>query len=156
MANPKSFKLDIFSILNKLNSGNKQIWENLSDEEKKGFSAFIITRWMSGTSDALTILLLNEFVNPYIFTLDKHPELLAKLLACCGNGQSNRRFNWIKDSIKEKTHSLSISLIKEYFSYSTKEAKDCIKLLSKDDLLEMAESLGWQNDDIKKLKKELA
>ena len=152
----KNFKLDIFSVLNSLNKGDKDVWTKLSEEEKKGFSAFIIARWMSGTSDPLTILLLNEFVNPYIFSLDKHPELLAKLLACCGNGQNNRRFSWVKDSSsKKKVGSMTLNVIKEYHCYSSREARECLSLFSKEDLLEMAESLGWQNDEIKKLKKEL-
>ena len=87
----KTFKLDIFKIIEKLNKGDLHIWETLSEEEQKGFGAYIITRWMSGTTDLMQIMLLNELVNPIIYNLSKHPELLCKMLACCGT-KSYRKF----------------------------------------------------------------
>lgn len=151
----KSFALDIFSILGKLNKGDLTVWESLSEEERKGFSPLIISRWMSGTSDPLQIILLNEFVNKHIFKLDKdHPELMCKLLACCGTG--SKRNVWIADSKKHKSSSMALEIIKEYYDYTTHEALSELPLLSNDDIIELAESLGYQTDEIKKLKKELS
>jgi len=150
----KKFALDIFSILGKLNKGDLTIWDSLSEEERKGFSPLIISRWMSGTNDPLQIILLNEFVNKHIFKLDKdHPELMCKLIACCGTG--SKRVVWIGDSKKKKSSSMALDVVKEYYDYTTHEALSELPLLSNDDIIELAEELGYQVDEIKKLKKEL-
>jgi hypothetical protein len=151
---PKSFKLDIFKVIEKLNKGDLHIWETLSEEEQKGFGAYIITRWMSGTTDMMQIMLINELVNPIIFNLGKHPELLCKMLACCGT-KSYRKFNWVADSKTNKVSSGAISVLKETYNYSTREAQQMVHLLSKDDIIELAENLGMQKEEITKLKKEL-
>jgi hypothetical protein len=150
----KKFALDIFSILGKLNKGDLTVWDSLSEEERKGFSPLIISRWMSGTNDPLQIILLNEFVNKQIFKLDKdHPELMCKLIACCGTG--SKRVVWIGESKKKKSSSTALDVVKEYYDYTTHEALSELPLLSNDDIIELAEELGYQVDEIKKLKKEL-
>lgn len=155
-AEKKKFAIDIFSILDKLNQGDLHLWEKLSDEERKGFSAYIITRWMSGTSDPMQIIFVNELVNSQLFQLGpNHTELVCKLLACCGN-RKRQRFSWIADSKGgKKGSSLALEVIKEFYDYSTREAKEVVGLLSNDDIYELADDLGWQPDELKKLKKEL-
>jgi hypothetical protein len=152
-----SYKLDIFSVLSKLNSGDLHIWEKLSEEERKGFSAYIITRWMSGTSDEYQIMCLNELVNPHVFSaVGKNPEIMAKLLACCGT-KSSKRFSWIGESKRSgKESSMALDVVKEYFDYTSREAKSQLSLLENCDIIEMAEELGWQTEDLKKLKKDLS
>ena len=151
---PKAFKLDIFSVLTKLNSGDLHVYNGLTPEERKGFSAYVITRWLSGTNNSHQLILINELVNSVLFKLGNHPELLAKLMACCGT-KSYQRFNWIAEAKKgSKSQPLSLSVIEEYFEYTTREAKYQLPLISKQDIVEMAEELGWQADELKKLKKE--
>lgn len=158
MATTDKFKLDIFSILGKLNSGDLNVWDSLSEEERKGFSPYIITRWMSGTNDPSQIMLLNELVNINLFgPLNKKPEIMCKLLACCGTGQPNKRFFWIAESKKQKTTGSTIlEVVKEYFDCTTKEAKYHMTFLEDDDIIDMATNLGYQADEIKSLKKELS
>src|SRR5271157_4202027 len=98
-----AFKLDIFDLLGKLNSPHSgDIYSKLSDEEKKGFAPLVVMRWMSGTSDKRQIMMLNEFVNPYIFALGKHPHLLMMLLQVASS-KTQKRYNWlgIKSSRKD-------------------------------------------------------
>lgn len=156
------FKLDIFSILAKLDAKDLHVWEQLSEVEQKGFSSFIITRWMSGTSDPLQVMYVNELVNSLLFKFSKdagfkldHEELYCKLLACCGSKRS-RRFSWIPEAKKtNKISNLALSVIKDYYEYSTREALSTLDLLSPADIYELAEDLGWQQADLKKLKKEI-
>lgn len=151
-----SYKLDIFSVLDKLNQRDLHVWGKLSEEERKGFSGFIIARWMSGSSDPVQIVYVNELVNSLVFQIGpNHTELICKLLACCGN-EKRQRFQWIADSKSVKKGSrLALEVVKEFYDYSTREAKLTISLLNVEDIYEMAEDLGWQNEELKKLKKEL-
>lgn len=149
----KDYKLDIFELLSKLNKGNLHIWETLTLEQQKAFAPMVVTRWMSGYKDRWQNIMLDEFVNPYIWDLSKHPELLMKLLACCGTNNSGRA-EWIAlKSTKKST--LILELVMDYFSYTESEAYGIIDILTKDDYLEMAEELGYQKEDLTKLKKEL-
>jgi hypothetical protein len=153
MTTEKTFKLDIFKILGQINSRDLHVYEKLSDEEKKGFTPYIISQWLYGTNNLRQVMFLNELVNPFIWSLGKHPELLVKLMACCGTGSYNK-FSWIPFSKKEKQKTQSILIIMQYYDFTEREAKSNLHLLTKDDIIEMAEELGLQNDEISKLKKE--
>jgi hypothetical protein len=97
-----TFKLDIFKILKRLNSGDTNIWATLTEDERKGFTPYIITQWMFGTTNRTRIIYLNEIVNPQIWALQKHPELLCKLLAICGLNDQ-QKLKWIPLSQKKTT-----------------------------------------------------
>jgi hypothetical protein len=44
---------------------------------------------------------------------------------------------------------------KDYYGYSEREAESNLTLLSHDDVIELAEELGFQKEEMKKLKAEL-
>lgn len=148
-----SYKLDIFKLLGDLNSPKAgDIYEKLSDDERKGFAPLVVMRWMSGTSDERQIILLNEFVNPYVFPLGKHPHLLMQLLQVASS-KTSKRYAWLGIKSKKKQVE-AYRVIQEYFELSTREAKT-YSLPPAEELLKMAEELGWQKDEIAKLQKEL-
>ena len=153
----KKFALDIHSLLSRLDKGDLHVYETLSEEEKKGLSPFILSQWMFGTNNKLQVILLNELVNPYVFSLTKnHTELLVKLMACCGV-KAGRRFSWVpmpKSSKKEPK--LALQVVMEAYEFSEREARGNMHLLSNEDVLLLAEEeLGWEKAEIAKLKKEL-
>ena len=126
---------DLFEGLASLSSRNLNWYNDLSDDGKKAASPFVIARWMSGTSDQAQIIRLNEVVNPYIFSgFDK--DVLFKLLAIAATGSTK----------------LSIEVVKQYYDCSTREA--VTYKVTNEDLVEMAESCGWSQEELKKLTKE--
>jgi len=148
-----SYKLDIFKVLGDLSQGDHMTYRKLTDDEKKGFSSLVIMRWMSGTKDPSQIMALNAFANKAIFPLAKHPELLAMLLASCST-KTQRRYQWI--GIKSgKKKNLSRQVVQDYFDYSSLEMRKITVLPDAEEIIEMAEALGWQKDEMTKLKKEL-
>lgn len=150
-----TFKLDIFDLLGKLNDPKTgDIYSKLNDEEKKGFAPLVVMRWASGTSDARQIMLLNEFVNPNVFTLGKHPHLLMMLLQVA-NSKTNKRYSWLGIKSKKK-NSEALRVVQEFYDMSEREAKLLNPLPTNEELVEMAERLGWDKDEIAKLKKEAA
>ena len=148
-----AYKLDIFKLLGEINNAKAgDIYAKLSDDERKGFSPLVVMRWMSGTSDERQIILLNEFVNPYVFTLGKHPHLLMQLLQVASS-KTSKRYAWLGIKYKKKQVE-AYRVIQEYFELSVREAKT-YALPPAEELLKMAEALGWQKDEITKLQKEL-
>jgi hypothetical protein len=148
-----AYKLDIFGLLADISSSKSgDIYSKLSDDERKGFSALVVMRWLTGTSDERQIVLLNEFVNPCVFTLGKHPHLLMLLLQAA-NSKTGKRYQWL--GVKSKKKNLeTLKVIQEYYEMSARESRLMNPLPTESELIQMAEELGWQKDEIAKLKKE--
>src|SRR5271154_2235756 len=148
-----AFKLDIFDLLGKLNSPHSgDIYSKLSEEERKGFSPLTTMRWLSGTSDKRQIMMLNEFVNPYIFALGKHPHLLMMLLQVASSKTGGRN-NWLAIKSNKKNVE-SMKVVSDYFEMSEREVKTLNPFPPEKEIIQMAEELGWQKEEMTKLKKE--
>ncbi|MEM2159493.1 MAG: hypothetical protein QXN55_00910 [Candidatus Nitrosotenuis sp.] len=149
----RAFKLDIFWLLGQINQRVFNIWTNLDTEQRKSIAPIVIQRWLAGTHDSLAIQKLNDHVNPYVFALGKYPELLLKLMATTGN-RSGGRYFW-KPLTKKKNQRLALQAIAEARSCSIREAKAVFSAYTADDIIELAEDLAWEKDQLTKLKKEL-
>lgn len=148
-------KADIFQVLGKINAHDVKYIEALSPEEHKQLHPFVLQRWLSGTSNASQIYLLNEVVNSRVFTLaHEHRMLVWYLLvaATCNKG----RYQWIKPmSAAKSAPALAIEVIQRFHGYSRREAVGALPALSNEDLLYMAGEVGMQSAEVKKLEKEL-
>ena len=156
MADRSSF--DLFAGLGALskkgpiNTPNLGWFDSLSAEGQKAAAPFVIMRWLSGTSDAAQIIRLNTVANQYMFAGTADKSALFKLLAVSTTGKTGR-YSWIKGP-GSKAKKLSIEAISQYYDCSPREA--ATYKVSADDMIEMAEELGWDPDEIKKLKVEIA
>jgi hypothetical protein len=147
--------LDIFRVLGSADKKQADFYAKLTLEERKEFQPFLVARWMSGTSAAVQICLLNEFVNPYAFSLTNHKQLLWQLLTICSTGKS-QRYVWNKLPAKRETgRPNAIKCVKEYFGYSTRDALDAMEILTRSQILDFAEQLGWQTEEIAKIRREI-
>lgn len=144
---------DLFEGLARLSRGDHQWYDNLSEEDKKAASPFVIGRWMTGTSDQAQLVRLNTFVNPYVFSLGQDKSLLFKLLASAATGKSGR-YSWLKAPSAKKATKLRLEVIKQFYGASSREA--ATYSVSPEDILEMAEALGWEKEELTKLKKEVS
>ena len=155
MKTEKKHKLNIFEVLGNISKKNPDYYNTLTEEEQKALMPLVVMRWLTGTNDARQIYFLNELVNPFVFSLANHKELLVDLMTTCCSG-SSRRYNWKRVQSKKTTKSPTVvGVIRDHFGYSTIDAVDALPLLADSDIMEYAEHLGRQPDDIKKIKKEL-
>lgn len=145
---------DLFDALATLSSGDLQWYDNLSSEDKKAASPFVLCRWLTGTSDQAQLIRLNTFVNPYVFSLGHEKALLFKLMAAACTGKS-RRYNWLKAPGTKSATKLRLEVIEHYYDVTPREASLYAANISGEDIMEMAEGLGWDTDELKKLKKEV-
>lgn len=142
--------LTIFDLMTKIN--NKKFSDINNAEIEKLYVPFLIQRWLTGTSNQAQVFLINEYVNPYTFSLHKHKKLLW-LLSCIAVN-SKQKYNWIKQK-QQKKNNILIELISEYYKCSKREAIDYRSLLDDDDIINLAEMLGKDKEEITKIKKEL-
>lgn len=151
----KERALDIFWLLGEIDRKNYQIWDKLTDEQKKEFSALITMRWMAGTTDQRQVIFLNEIVNLAVFNLPDHKELLLKLLMVCSDGRP-KRYQWINYKMTSaRKNKRSVELIAEHYHMSLKEAEDTVRLFSPTEIMELGELHGLQKEELKDLKKEV-
>lgn len=148
-----------FEILRQLDQKNYDFWNQLTDEQRKSVSPYMLLRWMLGTTNERQLIMANRLVNPLVFSLDSmHNEFLIKLLTVCSqNGPKNYKWTNIKQTIKKsgKTSALVIDVLKEYLNESSRHAIQAARLYAPEDIIEMALALGKEDAEIKKLKKEL-
>ncbi len=151
----QKYKLDIFKVLEKLSLKDRKYFASLSEEDIKSLQPLVLMRWMSGTSEARQVYFLNELLNPMVFPLTKHKMLLIDLLMISAPGK-NKRYFWNKARGKRTSNTpKAVSLIKNHYGYNTNDAIDALKILTNEEILEMAEMYGMQPADIKELTKEL-
>lgn len=149
----KEFALDIFHLLGQIDKKDMQFFSKLSPEQEKAYAPLVAMRWMSGTSDERQVLMLNHLVNRFVFSIGKHKELMYKLQCVASSGQA-RRYNWMaakNTSSKPK----GLDVVMEYYDYGVREAEGVLPLLLSDDILAMAEDLGYQKEQLATLKKQL-
>lgn len=147
-------KLDIFNVLSHIDRKDRQYYRNLTEEQQKALAPLVVMRWLSGTTSIRQIVFLNELVNHLVFSIHRHKELLYYMLTTCTSGRPQRYF-WNKTVSKTSATPKTYSVIQEYFQYSVKQTADILPLLTTDDIIDYAEQLGRQPDEIKAIKKEL-
>ena len=110
--------------------------------------------WIKGADSNLDarMVLTNELVNKYIFSLADHKKLLLKLL-CVANGYGGNPYYKFNKKKGSSTPNL-IKLLMNYYKVNEQHATDSLQLLTSGDIIEIAESLGYDKTDIKGLKEE--
>jgi hypothetical protein len=148
-----SDKLDMFETLKQIDKRNITFIDDLEPDVKKQFVPLLTMRWLSsGTQSQLR--LNNAILNPLVFKLHRHPALLYKLMVATSDGKS-KRYNWIKKKSKDKSAPTAVAAISTYYQCSKKDAIRFKPRLSVDDVVEMAEEIGYDKEQIKKIKTEL-
>lgn len=146
-------KPTIFQILSYINNGSSY-FDELSDADLKDLHPYVLTRWLAGSNDPSMVLYVNEVCNAANNGLSKHKRLLLRLLQTTRGASS--RPQWIAPPKRgSKGGSLSIQVVQESLGCSKREASLHLATLSSDIIVAEAERLGWQKEELKKLKQEL-
>lgn len=145
-------KLDIFEVLKIIDGGDIYYYDTLSEEEQKSVSMYTLFHWMAGTDNSYQLQALESIVNPFIFSLSKHPKLLYRLMVIASSGTA-KRYKWMGRK-KIKTKPLSTKAISEFYGLDKESSFKYIGLLTGEHILDIAEALGYDDSEMKKIKKE--
>lgn len=142
-------KLDIKRELSAVDTKNYDFYKNLSLEERKSFSPFILMRYVSnidkGDNDIQEwfIEMTNECVNKHHWTLSKnHKELLWKLFSAVGTGIPVYH-PYLAAGKKEKVNKIEKLLSELYPSEKIENIKLLASLMDNDDCNELFDKLGF-------------
>jgi len=148
--------LDIGTEMRAFDSKNRKFYDNLTPEEKKKFSTFLMLKWgcnVEGSQELQEWYLRvhNDRVNVNFFDLGRHPKLQWLLCTTVSPNLGNKRHYWLKTKKQESRGSYKF-IESQFPNLSHEEIELMLELNSVNDLKEFAEQLGW---DDKKIKSEL-
>ena len=141
-------KLDIKRELKAVDQKNYDFYSNLTDEEKKVFSPYILMRYtasVQGDRDIQEWFLenTNEFVNKNHWDLSKnHKALLWKLFAATGAGVDCYH-PYLAAGKKEKANKIEKLLCDIYPTMKMVDVKLMAKLMTKADREELFDKMGF-------------
>jgi RimJ/RimL family protein N-acetyltransferase len=126
-------KLPIKDILAAVDMGATNVWDELSDEEKKQVSFYLLNRYVSSVKgnrekQELAVFKTNEYYNKHFFTLQKHKKLLWQLLCISGNTKSIAYHEWI--GYKKKGSNDKNKVVKFLMQMYPNKKQDEVELLA--------------------------
>ena len=141
-------KLDIGRELRGVNDRNHDFYKNLTDEEKKAFSPYILMRYVSNPqvdTETYEFVLerVNDLVNINHWTLSKgHKPLLWQLFASCGVGMPIK-YTYLKAGTKEKANKIERLLEEIYPAMKLDEIKLLASMMDEKDKQELFDKMGF-------------
>jgi hypothetical protein len=127
-----SDKLNIANEMRQFDLKNRSFYQDLTDEEKKKFSNYLMIRWGSsveGSGDLQGFYLIscNERLNKHFFAVNRHPKLQWLMATSVSPGMGSYRHTWISPKKKDTTDNKHRKQIAELFPAAK---ADEIELLS--------------------------
>ena len=141
-------KLDIKRELNAVDQKNYNFYDNLTDDEKKAFSPYLLMRYTASTQGDRDIQewfieMTNEMVNKNHWVLSKnHKALLWKLFAATGAGV-NCYHPYLAMGKKEKANKIEKLLCEIYPAMKMDEIKLMASMMDKKDCEELFDKMGF-------------
>ena len=153
-----SDKLNIANEMRAFDSKDRMFYRELTEEERKKFSTFLMIRWGSsvqGSAELQQYYLLscNENLNKHFFDLSRHPELQWLAATTVSPDMGSVRHDWIKQKKRESNNNKAVKFLRQIFStYNEDELELLAQINDAADLKQLAREHGW---DDKRIKSEL-
>jgi hypothetical protein len=99
-------KLNIHNEMAEIDRKRRDFYDNLTDEERKKFSNYLMIRWGSTVQGSqqlqeFYVLSVNENLNKHFFAINRHPKLQWLCATAASLGNATPRHAWIPP--KKKT-----------------------------------------------------
>lgn len=151
-------KIPIKDILAAIDMKATNLWDELSDEEQKQISFYLLNRYASAIKgprekQELTILKTNEYYNKNFFALSKHKKLLWLLLCATQDDDKQIKWHeWIGYKFKDpSSNNKTAKFLRNTFKNIKEDEIDLLmKINSSKDIKKYAEELGMTKEQIKK------
>ena len=142
-------KLDIKRELNAVDQKNYDFYDNLTEDEKKAFSPYILMRYTASVQmpdrdiQEWYLEMTNEMVNKNHWDLSKkHKALLWKLFAATGTGV-NCYHPYLAAGKKEKANKIEKLLCELYPAMKMADVKLMASMMDKKDREELFDKMGF-------------
>ena len=139
-------KLNIHNEMAQLDRKNRDFYDELTDDERKKFSNYLMIRWGSSVSGTqglqeFYVQSINECLNKHFFSINRHPKLqwLCATAASADEGKLNH--TWIAGPKREKAARKIIKELAEFFPSAKISDLECLDEINDDRALRQ-----WMRD----------
>jgi hypothetical protein len=146
-----SDKLNISNEMRQFDLKNRSFYGDLTDEEKKKFSNYLMIRWGSsveGSDDLQGFYLIacNERLNKHFFAVNRHPQLQWLMATSVSPGMGAHRHTWIAPKKRDGTDSKHRKQIAELYPTAKDDEVALLAVLnSKKDVDALLKDMGHDN-----------
>ena len=147
-------KLDIGYEMAQLDTKNRAFYDELSDDERKKFSTYLMLRWGSAVGgepilQQYYLQAMNERVNKRFFDLGKHPKLQWLLLTTVSPNMGKHRHEWMAFSARKLKNKRADVIAKLYPEYKLDDCELMANSIPDLEFKAMLVELGWTDKEIK-------
>ena len=130
-----SDKLNISNEMRELDAKNRDFYDELTPEERKKFSTFLMVRWGSAVDGAQElqeyyVQSTNHYLNKHFFTMHRHPKLQWLMATAVSPGMGAMRHNWIAPKKKEAGASAIKKQLRELYPHFRDDEIDLMATLT--------------------------
>lgn len=152
-------KLNIAYEMARFDAKDRNFFDDLTTEEQKKFSPFLMIRWgasVEGSSDlqAYYLMSTNDKLNKNFFDVNttQHKKLQWLMATTVSPGMGKQYHKWLAAKKKDTTNNKAEKFLAEvYPQMKTDEVKLLAKISTKDELKQLAKSIGYDDKKIKDL-----
>jgi hypothetical protein len=141
-------KLSIQNEMSQFDRKNRAFYDELTDEEKKKFSNYLMIRWGSSVQGSrelqeFYVIATNERLNKHFFAVNKHPKLQWLMATSVSPGMGTHRHPWIAPKKKESGNSeVKKALVELYPAMKMSDIELLASMTSKADIKELLKQQG--------------
>jgi hypothetical protein len=143
-----SDKLNIGNEMRQLDAKNRAFYDELTPEERKKFSTFLMVRWGSvvdGNKEIQEYYVqsVNHYLNKHFFTMHRHPKLQWLMATAASPGMGSMRHNWIAPKKKEAGAGAIKKQLRELYPHFKDDEIDLMaELTDKKELAQLQRAYG--------------
>jgi len=143
-----SDKLNIKNEMRQLDRKNRNFYNELTDEERKKFSLFLMIRWGSAVDSSRElqeyyVQSCNHYLNKHFFNISKHPKLQWLCATAVSPGLGTPNHPWIAPKKKEAGASARRKQLQTIFpTYKDDEIDVMMKIVSDKEIKEYQRQAG--------------
>jgi len=146
-------KLSIQNEMAQFDLKNRDFYDNLSDEERKKFSNYLMIRWGSSVQgqrelQEFYVIATNERLNKHFFSVNRHPKLQWLMATSVSPGMGTHRHQWIAPKKKEgASNEIKKTLMELYPTMKMSDIETLATLVDKKQLREHLREHGNPDKD---------
>ena len=128
-------KLSIANEMSQFDRKNRRFYNELTDEEKKKFSNYLMIRWGSSVQGSrelqeFYVISCNERLNKHFFAINRHPQLQWLCATAVSPGMGTHRHQWIAPKKKEGSTSAVRKQLAELFPNMKNDELDMMSAIT--------------------------
>lgn len=149
--------LKLNEILAAVDLNGKDVWDDLTDEQRKSVVFFTLNRYISSVQGSREeqehfVLLANQRFNKHLFELlNKHPTLLWQLACSCGHESKKVFFHkWMKLAKNKNKREEFVATL--FPNMKMADVKTLCAINTDKEIKQYLETLGWDKKQVNAVK----